>query len=223
MKSAALRTISTFGVIAAVAGLEHGIGEVLQGGRRPDSVMILSWPDAPFFSIHAGEPAMTVIPNLLVSGILTVLVSLLFCACAVFFMGRKQSGAALLLISVLWLLVGGGFGPPVLGVLLGSAALLVHALAAKETRFTAGLWRFLARQWQWLYIACLGAWLLLFPGLNLWDTLIGVRNPEGIVPLVAFSSFGFLLLAILTGIARDHTGVAAMPREQTLAYPRGKA
>jgi hypothetical protein len=33
---------STFGVLAGLAGIEHGIGETLQGNVAPDGMMILS-------------------------------------------------------------------------------------------------------------------------------------------------------------------------------------
>jgi hypothetical protein len=35
-------TISTFGVVGGLAGLEHGIGEVLQGNTTPDALTIQS-------------------------------------------------------------------------------------------------------------------------------------------------------------------------------------
>ena len=78
MKNATKVTISTFGVLAGVAGLEHGIGEILQGTIPPDGIVIESWPGSAFFRIVAGEPAMTIIPSLLVSGLLTILVSPIF-------------------------------------------------------------------------------------------------------------------------------------------------
>ena len=70
--SATRITVSTFGAMAGLAGIEHGIGEILQGGAAPEGVMILSWPDSGFFRILGGEPAMTVVPDLLVTGVLGV-------------------------------------------------------------------------------------------------------------------------------------------------------
>jgi hypothetical protein len=70
--------VSTFGALVGMAGIEHGIGEIRQGNIAPDGIMIRSWPDAAFFRILDGEPALTLVPNLLLSGILAVLVSLFF-------------------------------------------------------------------------------------------------------------------------------------------------
>lgn len=69
------------------------------------------------FRILAGEPAMTLIPNFLITGIPAVLVSLVFLAWVTRYIQREHGGPVLILISIVWLLVGGGFGPPLLGVI----------------------------------------------------------------------------------------------------------
>ena len=71
-------TVPTFGALAGLAGVEHGIGEVLQGNTAPERVIILSWPE--WFTILAGEPAMTLVPSLFMAGILAIPVSLIFLA-----------------------------------------------------------------------------------------------------------------------------------------------
>ena len=127
MRNATSITVATFGVLAGLAGIEHGIGEVLQGNRAPDGIMILSWPDSALFQIVGGEPAMTIVPNLLLTGILAIVVSLIFLVWATLFVQRKHGGRILLLLSLVLLVVGGGFGPPVLGVIVGLAATRMHA------------------------------------------------------------------------------------------------
>ena len=108
--------VSVFGGLAALAGMEHGIGEALQGSVAPAGLVFPSWPDAAFFRSVAGEPAMSLVPNLLASGILSILVSLVFLVWAIAFPHRKRmrpgpAGSC----RVVLLLVGGGFGPPLLG------------------------------------------------------------------------------------------------------------
>ena len=76
--SATRIVVSTFGAVVAFAGVEHGVGEILQGPVAPAGLAIESWPDVKAFEILAGEPAMTVIPNLLVTGVLAVVVALAF-------------------------------------------------------------------------------------------------------------------------------------------------
>ena len=45
--SAARCTALSFGVLAGLGGLTHGIGEVLQGSVRPDGLIINSWTKGP--------------------------------------------------------------------------------------------------------------------------------------------------------------------------------
>jgi hypothetical protein len=63
MKNATRATVSTFGAPAGLAGIQHGIGEVLQGNIVPEGVMILSWPESEVFDLLSGEPAMTIVPT----------------------------------------------------------------------------------------------------------------------------------------------------------------
>lgn len=109
-------TVAALGMIVGLAGLEHGIGEVLQGTEPPPAVVIRSWPDTPAFDILGGEPAMTLVPNLLASGVLSILVSLALMAWVTLFIHSKHGALILILLSFVLLLVGGGFGPPLLTI-----------------------------------------------------------------------------------------------------------
>lgn len=196
--------VSTFGAIAGVAGMEHGIGEVLQGNVAPDGVMILSWPESELFVILAGEPAMTIVPNLLATGILAVLVSLVFFVWATMFIQRKNGGLVLIVLSVVMLLVGGGFGPPTLGIIVGVAATRIKVpLTGWRTHLATGSRRFLANLWPWCFVAGVIAWLLVMPGTILLDFFFGMSNPEVVVPVLTFSAFGLLLLTVFAGFAHD--------------------
>ena len=202
-RSATRITVSTFGAIAGLAGIEHGVGEVLQGNVAPAGVRIESWPDSELFRILTGEPAMTLVPNLLVTGVLAILVSLVFLVWATLFVERRHGGLVLILLSIVMLLVGGGFGPPILGAILGLAATRMYApLTWWRTHLPVGS-RVLARLWPWSLAAAVVAWLVVMPGSILLDFFFGVGV---IVPVLAFtviSAFGLLLLTIVSGFARD--------------------
>ena len=87
--SAARATALIFGVLAGLGGLTHGIGEVLQGSVRPDGLIINSWTQGPIATNMGGEPGMTIVPNLLVTGYLTILVSLAVMTCAILARDRR--------------------------------------------------------------------------------------------------------------------------------------
>jgi len=200
VRNATKATVSTFGAIMGLAGVEHGIGEVLQGNIAPSGIMISSWPDSAFFRIQAGEPAMTIVPNLLVTGILAILVSLIFLAWATLFVQRKNAGLVLILLSIVMLLVGAGFGPPLMGIIVGAAGTRINA--PWHARLSVGLRHFPGKSWPWSFIAGLIAWLLLMPGSNLLDYFLGVNDPI-LIPVLFFFALGFLLLTIFTGFAHD--------------------
>lgn len=203
MGSATRAVTSVFGVLAALAGMEHGVGEMLQGNMRPDGLMIQSWPDSPFFRIENGEPAMTVVPNLLASGVLTILVSLIFLVWAAGFARRRRDGLVLVGLSIVLLLVGGGFGPPLLGVIVGLTATRIGApLTWWRTRLAPVIRRLLAASWPWAFAGCMGAWLMLVPGLPVLSYTLGVEDPALVVVLF-FSALGLLALTIVSGLARD--------------------
>ena len=71
--SARVVVTRVFGVLVAASAAEHGLGEALQGSRAAAGPFIQSWPDAALFRIEAGEPALTLLPNLVAAGVLTLL------------------------------------------------------------------------------------------------------------------------------------------------------
>ena len=204
MRNATKVTVSIFGALAGLMGIEHGIGETLQGNIAPDGMMILSWPGSELFHILTGEPAMTIVPNLLVTGILAILFSLIFLVWATMFVQRKNGGLVLILLSIIMLLVGGGFGLPVLGIIVGVAATRINApLTWWRAHLSIGSRRILRKLWPWSLITCLTAFLLLFPGSIILDYFFGVNNPSLIISVFSFSAFGFLFLTIIAGFAYD--------------------
>ncbi len=203
MKNATKATVSAMSAIVAMAGIEHGVGELLQGNVRPGGIVIASWMD-PAFDVLAGEPAMTIVPNLLASGILSILVSLVFLMWGVLFVQMKHGGLVLILLSVILLLVGGGFAPPVLGLILGSVGTKVNsAWAHWSARRPGWLRRVLGGAWGWFLAASMVAFLMAFPGLILIEHFFGLGNPEQTAAIIPLLAFGFLLLAIISGFAQD--------------------
>ena len=190
-------TISTFGVLAGLAGIEHGIGEIRQGSERPEGIAFESWPDTAAFTPLDGEPAMSLVPNLLASGILSVLVSLAFIVWVTRYIDRPRGGLVLIGISLVLLVVGGGFGPPLLGVILGVTA---TRLSSSPSWLRHHL---LARMWPWSLGAAIVAWLTLMPGIVLIEASVGLARPDAVVAIVMSSAFALLFLTIATAFARD--------------------
>lgn len=168
MRNATRVTVSAFGALAGLAGIEHGVGEILQGNVAPNGLMILSWPESEAFDILAGEPAMTIVPNVLATGILATLASLLFLLWSTMFVERRHGGLVLMVVSVIMLLVGAGFGPPLLGMLVGVVATRINTpLTWWRNHLAPGWRRLLIRLWPWAQVASVIVWLSLLPGVVL--------------------------------------------------------
>ncbi len=123
MKSATKVMVATLGTLAGLAGVEHGIGEALQGNVAPAGLAIVAWPGSEPFQVLSGEPAMTIVPSLLVTGILAILASLAYVLWATVLAGNFGSHSAGRALGAL-------AGPALFaGGLLGSG-LLTNAVAA---------------------------------------------------------------------------------------------
>jgi len=109
---------STIGVVAGLIGLYHGYNETLQGNSTPSSIMINAI--GPPCQGSSCFPAMTVIPDFFVTGVLAVIFALIVVGWAAVGVSKKNGGVVLILLSVVLLLVGGGFLPPALGIIAGA-------------------------------------------------------------------------------------------------------
>jgi hypothetical protein len=139
MRKATKTAAAWLGVVAGIAGLEHGWFEFLQGNTRTPSLAFPYWgpPCAPKEIWHACEPAMSILPNFLITGILAMLFSLALIVWAGWFVQRKHGGWVQTAISLLLLLFGGGFFPPVIAFIGGLAVTQINRpLAGQSARLT---------------------------------------------------------------------------------------
>jgi hypothetical protein len=159
MRKATRIVAASLGILAGIAGLEHGVFEVLQGNSRPAGLMFSSWgPQVcdPAKIWHACEPAMSLLPNFLITGILTILISLALIVWSAFYVQRRYGGTLLLLLSLAQLLLGGGFVPPLIGLVGGIAA---TRILEPISGAPSGPARFVARLWPWPLVIMI-TWLV---------------------------------------------------------------
>ena len=153
--------VSAVGVLCGLAGLEHGVGEILQGNVATSGMVINAWqPTSPLFG---EEPALTIVPNVLVTGVLAVIVSLLVITWSVAFVQRKNGAWVLILLSIIQFLVGGGIAPLFPAITVGVAATRINApltwwrahLPVTARRILAKLWAFSLIAFSFLYSSLL--------------------------------------------------------------------
>jgi hypothetical protein len=134
---------------------------------------------------------------------LTILASLAVILWAVVFVDGRHGGRGLVLLSVVMLLVGGGFGPPMLGMLAGLAAGGAHASRQRWAIPISGrTGRLLASLWPGLFWLCVLGAAFLVVGSPVVAGALDLAVPD----LFVYSLFLVVVsmpLATLAGIAND--------------------
>jgi hypothetical protein len=195
----ATKTVAVwFGIAAGLAGIEHGIFEILQGNIRPESLMIVSMgpPCVPEVAWNACEPAMTVLPSMLLSGVLSTILGLFIFILAAGFIQRKRAGLVMLGLCITLLLVGGGLFPPVIGIIGSFAAMQINK--PLDGKKQGSFLRFAAKLWPWPLVIFVGwvagQWLI---GYFFNDFLQSIMGAAAILILV------MLPVSLIAGYAQD--------------------
>ena len=190
------------GVLAGLGGFIHGIGEVLQGSGPPGGVVFDSWTQGRIATNLGGEPAMTLIPNTLATGLLTMAASLAVVAWALRFLDHKYGGRGLAVLSILMLMVGGGFGPPILGLLAAIPAGAAHRRHRPPSWTHTRGGRALAATWPALFWICLADATFLVLGSVTAGVVLNLDISAAFV-YALFLAIAALPVATLAGIAHD--------------------
>jgi len=152
---------STYGVLVGLAGIEHGVFEMLQGNVTPSDIMIDAIGPAQKFWEYSTETALTIIPNFFVTGILAIIFGLLVTIWAGAFIDRKYGARVLLLLSITLWLVGGGYAPIFMSLLaVVTATRITKPLKWWRAHLSGNLRGFFAKLWPWSIIA----YVLVFVG-----------------------------------------------------------
>ncbi len=207
------RLVATlFGLLAGLGGITHGIGEVLQGNIVPSGIIIDSWTQGPIATNMGGEPAMTIVPNLLVTGLLTIVVSLAILVWAAVFVQRKNGGRILIGLSIVMLLVGGGFGPPIIGILAGAAGTGINApLTGWRSRLSANVQHLLAKLWPWAFGAAAISGTFLVVGSVILVYVFGLNNDDLFLNSFYFTVLALILTVFMTPVYDNQTSEGRVP------------
>ena len=198
--------VSTIGVILAIAGIDHGLFETLQG-NRPTSGLIIQ-AIGPEQKLWGTEEAFTILPNFLVTGLLAILVSLVIIIWSIGFIQTKHGAAVFGLLFILLFLVGGGIAAQIMFVPVTWAV-------ARRINGPLSWWRkvlpesarnFLAKLWPvTLTIGCLSFLIGLFIAIT--GYVPGVSDDERILAVcwsfVFGGGLGMFLLTFGAGFAYD--------------------
>jgi hypothetical protein len=144
---------STFGVLVGLAGIQHGIFEILQGNVATNDFMIDAIGTEQMFWEYATETALTIIPNFLITGIFAVIFGLLVTIWSWAFIERKYGAWIFGLLSLILWLIGGGFAPILMALFSFLAAIKIKSsLSWWRNHLPISLGNFLSKLWPWSLI-----------------------------------------------------------------------
>jgi hypothetical protein len=156
MKKATRIVAMGLGLLAGFGGPEHGYFEILQGNTQPAGLFIASMgpPCVPEEIWNACEPALTIIPNFLITGIIATILGIVTMIWSATSIHKKLGGPILIALSLCLLLFGGGIFPPVIGIIGGIVATQIN-VPAKVDRHNkpSAITRLCAQMWPWPLVA----------------------------------------------------------------------
>ncbi|MBN2502256.1 MAG: hypothetical protein JXB38_15845 [Anaerolineales bacterium] len=198
---------STFGVLVGLAGINHGVFEMLQGNTVPDGVMIAAIGPAQRFWEYGMETALTLIPNFLVTGILSVVVGILVVIWAGWFLHKRYAAGVLLLLSIALFLVGGGFAPIFMMLLASLTASRIHRpLKLWRTLLSGVVRRFFAKLWPGVLVVFVVVFVIsVVIAIFGWPLMVflDAETAFKLLNTIAYGMLVLMLLSVIAGFASD--------------------
>jgi hypothetical protein len=195
------------GVLVGLAGINHGIFEIMQGNLRPDDFRIAAIGPAQRFWEYGMETALTIIPNFLITGILAVLFGILVTIWSVKYIDKKFGAGMLFLLGVILFLFGGGFAP----IFMTTIASLTTTRIYKPLRLWRAvlpgfLLRFLGTIWLWMLVTFIAIFVFsVIVAIFGWPltSFYDADTTFDILNILSYVMLGFMLFAPITGFAHD--------------------
>jgi hypothetical protein len=201
---------STLGTVVGLAGIDHGVFEILQGNAAPDSLMIEAIGPAQRFWPYGVEPALTIVPSFLITGILAVIVGVAVMVWAIAFIDSRYGAWIFLALALALFLVGGGFAPIFTAVLATlTATQMDRPLTWWRRLLPKGTLAVLGRTWHVVLVAFVLLFLVSVEIAIFGWPLTAFYDADATLSTlntIAYIMLGFMILSPLTGLARDaHT------------------
>ena len=198
--------VATLGVIFGIGGLGHGFFETLQGNTATNGYVIDAIGDANRMWLHGNEPAFTIIPNFLITGIAAMLVGGAIIIWSAGFMHKKHASLIFLSLFILLFLVGGGIAQVIFFTIGWALSTRIRKpLNWWRKILSAGMRRFLSKLWRPFLIAS-SLFILYTLQIAIFGFVPGVSDPDSI-SIVMVSTLGvgliLLILAFISGCAHD--------------------
>ncbi len=193
--------VTVYGLLVGFAGIEHGIFEVLQGDIPTEDIMIDAIGDSWRFWPGASERALTLIPNYLYSGIISIMLGVIVVMWSWMFIERKYGATIFFILTLNLFLVGGGFAPIFVSLLAGITATRINQ---PLNWWKNHMPRQMAKSWPWILIL----FVLIFMasvGMQIFGSPLGVELTTSLVLSLALGMLVLLPIVVISGIAEEIT------------------
>ena len=195
-------TASTVGVFFGLfSSINHGFFEILQGFKPTNGFLINAIGEAQRFWPEGTEPAFTLIPNYLFTGIAAILVGIAIIIWSLWFLPTKHGRTIYLGLFILSFLVGEGIGQIFFFIPAWAfATRLGKPLTWWRKVLPRGSWQFLSR--FWIFTLVLGTIVMLI-GLEMaiFGYFPGIEDLETLTNINMSFVFGSAILYVISFIA----------------------
>jgi hypothetical protein len=192
---------TTIGVIFGISGFNHGFFEFLQGNTPADGIVIQAIGEAQRFWVEGTEPAFTMIPNFLISGLLSMALGLTIVIWSLRFIQTRYGRTVYLALFILLFLVGGGIGQIIFFIPAWAFATQMNKpLTWWRKVLPQGIWPFLSNLW---IITLILSSIAILIGLEIaiFGFFPGITDPENINNMALLLVLISALLNIISFIA----------------------
>lgn len=205
MNRATRINVTLLGIIFGISGMNHGLFEILQGNFPTGGLFISAIGEAQQMWPHGNEPAFTLIPNFLITGIAAMLVGLSIVVWSCGYVHKKRGAITLLLLFILLLLVGGGVAQVLFFPWIYIVSRQINKPLVFWEKVFQGKQALPGKLWAWFLC---GSTLLLLITLAIATTgfFPGINDPERVLKFMLgclAAEVIFLPLTFIFGFARD--------------------
>jgi len=193
---------TTIGVFFGLfSGMNHGFFEILQGNTPTNGLIINAIGEEQRFWIEGTEPAFTIIPNFMLTGIVSMIVGLAIVIWSIWFLSTKYGRSVYLGLFILSFLVGGGIGQAFFFLPSWAfATRMGKPLKWWRKVLQRSIWPFLSRLWPvtlTLATVCISITL----EIGIFGLFPGLTDPENIQNTSMIFMLGSVFLYIVSFIA----------------------
>jgi len=198
--------VTTLGVIFGIGGMSHGFFETLQGNTSTNGFFINAISEANMMWEHGNEPAFTLIPNFLITGIVAMVVGLVICIWSIGFVHKKYGSLVFLLLFITLLLVGGGVAQIIFFTVAWAFATRINKnLTWWRKVLPQSIRKVFAKFW-WICLIIFSILLLSALQIATFGFVPTINDPDMISKVMVYCVIGgliFYILSFICAVASD--------------------